>query len=150
MESVHTARQAVTIDLEAVAQTWLDDPTAVLDLDEQSADVGEVVGAQRAGVLGDDGAEQDPAESGRWIDREDEMAEGETPGRLGRSRVMYLEFGQEHSRSVGPAGLGVPSCAQRRSDPGSAGGVEFGGCRADLLRVVVVGRGGLAQRPGAV
>jgi hypothetical protein len=34
-----TEREAMTVDLEPVSQTWLDDPRSILDLADQAMDV---------------------------------------------------------------------------------------------------------------
>ncbi len=65
----------MAVDLEAMAQPGLHDALAPLDLVDEPMEVGEQVRVEVVEVGGDDGAEQDAAEAGRRLDRQDAVAE---------------------------------------------------------------------------
>ena len=100
--AVRRQRQAVAVDLEAVAQPRLHDALVAVDLVDQAVDVGHQLDGDVADVAGDDGAEQQPAEPRRRVDRQHEVAEGEAPRRRERPGVPHLELGEEHD----PHGIG--------------------------------------------
>ena len=77
MQPVRRQGEAVAVDLEAVAQPRLHDALVPVDLVDQPVDVGDELVGDVADVAGDDGAEQQPAEAGRRVDGQHEVAEGE-------------------------------------------------------------------------
>jgi len=116
---VPTARKAMTIDLVAMPEAGLGHPMAVLHLGDETADIEEVVAVEPPGVLGDDSAEQDAPETGRRVDREDEMPEGDPTGRLDGAGMEDLELSQHHGQTVPVGGRRVAVSARcARSDPG--------------------------------
>ena len=86
----------MTVDLESVPEPRLHDAVATLDRAEQAVDVGDQIVVDAVQVLGHDRAEQQPAETGRRVDWQHEMAECETPRGLGRPRVPDLDLCQQH------------------------------------------------------
>ncbi len=99
-QPVPAAGEPVTVDLEPVPQARLHDPVAALDLVDQAVHVGMQLVVDAVDVTGDDGAEQQPAEAGRRVDGEDEVAERQAPGGHGRARVPHLELGEQHASRV--------------------------------------------------
>ena len=69
----------MTVDLEPVAQAGLDDAHAPVDLVDEAMDVGHEIGVDLADRRRGDGAEQQPAETGRRIDGQHEIAERDAP-----------------------------------------------------------------------
>ena len=100
MQAVRRQGETVAVDLEAVAQPRLHDADVAVDLVDQPVDVGDEVLGDVADVAGDDGTEQQPAEAGRRIDGEHEVAEREPPRRRQRPRVPHLQLGQQHPGTV--------------------------------------------------
>ena len=88
--------QPVPIDLEAMTQSGLHDPRAGLDLGDQSVHVGHEFVIDAVEVLGDDRAEQQPAEPGRRVDRQHHVAERHATRRHRRAGVPDLELGEQH------------------------------------------------------
>ncbi|CAN5704442.1 hypothetical protein BH18ACT2_BH18ACT2_21550 [soil metagenome] len=92
--------QAVAVDLEPVAQPGLDDAHVAVDLVDQPVDVGDEVGGQVGAVTGDHSTEQQPAEAGRRLDRQHEVAESDPPGRRQRPGVPHLQLRQQHESTL--------------------------------------------------
>ena len=88
--------EPVPVDLEPVAKSRLHDPLAALDLADQPDDVGAQIGIDAGDVLRHDRPEQQPAEAGRRVDREDEVAEGDPARRHRGPRVEHLQLGEQH------------------------------------------------------
>jgi hypothetical protein len=95
-QAVAADRQTVTIDLEAVAESWLDDALAALDLADQTVDVGHEVVGDVGQVGGDDRAQEEAAEARCRVDREHHVPEGDAPRRHRRAGVPDLEFSEQH------------------------------------------------------
>ena len=89
-------RQTVTIHLEAVAESRLDDAFAALDLADETVDVGHEVVVDVGQVGGDDRAEEQAAEARCRVDRKHHVAEGDTARRHRRAGVPDLEFSEQH------------------------------------------------------
>ena len=94
---VPAAGEPVAVDLEPVTQARLHDSVAALDLVDQAVHIGMQLVVDAMDVTGDDGAEQQPAETRRGVDGKDEVAERQAPGRHGRARVPQLELGEQHA-----------------------------------------------------
>ena len=99
-QAVAAVRQPVTVDLEPVAQPRLHDSLAALDLVDQPHHVGHQIGVDAGEVLGDDGAQQQPTEPGRRVDRQHQVAERDPTGRHRRPGVEDLELGEQHQPST--------------------------------------------------
>ena len=112
---VAAVREPVPVDLEAVAQARLHDAVALLDLADEPGDVAEQVVVDTADVVGDHGTEQEPAEAGRRIDRQHQVAERDPPGRHRRPGVEDLQLGQQHGHDAIPATTRVSERARRQT-----------------------------------
>jgi hypothetical protein len=86
----------MSVDLEAMSQTRLDDAFRALDLTDQTMDVGLQVLVDFEEVPGNHRTQQDSTESGSGICRQHEVAERHTPRGCDRARVPDLEFGEDH------------------------------------------------------
>ena len=80
-------RQAVAVDLVAVAQTRLHDPLAASDFVDQAPDVRHEIVDDTDDVLGHDRTEQQSAEARRRLDRQHHVTERDPPGRHRRTGV---------------------------------------------------------------
>ena len=101
-QAVRRQGEAVAIDLEAVAQAGLDDAHVPVDLVDQPVDVGHEVLGTSPMWPASDGAEQQPAEAGRRVDGQHEVAERQAPRRRQRPGVPHLQLGQHHPGTVPP------------------------------------------------
>ena len=97
-----------------MAQPRLHDPLAAFDLVDQAPHVGHEVVDDTDDVLGDDGAEQQPAEARRRLDRQHHVAERHPPGRHRRAGVEDLQLGQQHDAAAVRRTAGRPCAARRR------------------------------------
>ena len=88
----------MAVDLEAVAQARLDDAHVPVDLVDQPVHVGDEVVRHVADVAGDDRSEQQPAEPGRRVDGQHEVAQRHAPRRRQRPGVPHLDLRQQHAR----------------------------------------------------
>jgi uncharacterized protein related to proFAR isomerase len=88
----------VTVDLEAMPQTGLDDAIRTLDLADETMDVGMHVLVDLEEMPSHHCTEQDATETGGGIRRQHEMAERDTPRGSDRTRMPDLEFGEDHRR----------------------------------------------------
>ena len=135
---VPTAGETVTIDLVAVPEAGLGHPMTVLHLGDEAADIEEVVSVEPPGVLRDDSAEQDAPETGRRVDRKNEVPEGDPTGRLDGAGMEDLELGQHHGQTVPVGGRRVAASARcARSDPRSTDVAQILGRRGHSSRFEV-------------
>ena len=88
--------QAVTVDLEPMAQPGLDDAVIALDRREQAMHVGDQIVFDPVEILGDDRAEQEATEARSRIDGKHQMPQREPARRLCGPGVPDLDLGQQH------------------------------------------------------
>ena len=82
---MEASRQTMSVDLETMAQSRLRDALLATNLTDQSVEVGVKVFIHLGHVIRHDRRKQDSAETGRRVDRQDEIAERQTPRRRHRS-----------------------------------------------------------------
>jgi hypothetical protein len=93
---MHADGKPVTVDLISVLQPRLHDTLAATDLIEESMHVGNEIVVHVGKMSSDHGAEQQPAEPGSRIDRQDEVAERDASRRRDGTRMPDFQFGQQH------------------------------------------------------
>lgn len=117
-ERVHRPRQAVTVHLEAVAESRLCDPIATLYLAEQPVYIGRKIVVDLGGVCSDYCAEQQAADTRCRICRQHQMTERHTPRGCDRSGVPHFELGQQHATdAIGAIGQAVRRMTSLATSP---------------------------------
>jgi hypothetical protein len=95
-EAMSTHRKSVPVHLVAMTQTRLDHSPPVFNMIDEACHVVDVIAGERSRVLGDDGTKQHATEAGRWVDREHEVAKGQSTCWLSWARMVHLKFCQQH------------------------------------------------------
>lgn len=72
---MEASRQTVSVDLKTMTQSRLRDPLLATNLTDQSVEIGVKVLVHLSHVIRHDRRKQDSAETGRGVDRQDEIAE---------------------------------------------------------------------------
>lgn len=88
--------QADAVLLQPVTRPGLRDPSATLDLGEESGDVDGGVLVEITEEAGEDTTEQDAAEAGRRLARQIQVAQRDPASRRDGTGVVRLQFGQDH------------------------------------------------------
>ena len=96
--AVDAAREAVTVDLEAMSKSWLGDPFAAINLRDQAIEIRVEVLVNECNEIRDYRRKQDSTEPWSWIDGQDEVSERQSPRRGHRSRVPDFDFGEDVRR----------------------------------------------------
>ena len=93
---MHADREPVTVDLIPMLQPRLHDTLAATDLIEEAMHVGNEFVVDIGKMSSDYSAEQQPAEPGSRIDRQDKVAEGDASRRRDGARMPDFQLGQQH------------------------------------------------------
>jgi len=89
-----TTREALSIDLVAMPQSWLHDAVATVNLQDETVDVGHQFFVDLRQVGGDDATEQQPAEAWRWLDGQHQVSERQSACRRMGARMKDFDFGK--------------------------------------------------------
>ena len=93
---MHADGKPVTVDLIPMLQPRLHDTFATTDLIEESMHIGNEFVVDVGKMCRNDSAQQQPAEPGSRIDRQDKVAEGNASRRSDGARMPDFQFGQQH------------------------------------------------------
>jgi hypothetical protein len=93
-QPVTTTREALSIDLVAMPQSWLHDTVATVDLQNETVDVGHQFFVNLWQVGGDDATEQQPAEARRRLDGQHQVSERQSACRRMGARMKDFDFGK--------------------------------------------------------
>ena len=131
------ARQAMAIDLISMPKAWLHDSVGAINLLQQSMYVRHQVFIDLRQVRSEHGGQQDSANSRGRFDGQDQMAEGNSPRRRMRSRVVDLYLGQHIA--------GLLRAARMRSRVGHRRDASDAGMSAIKLIEQIVNRVGVVN-----